>query len=82
MRSSGSTCSSVGADVAVGERLHVGLEAERLLAGAALDLLLEPDEGAAADEEDVGRVDLEELLVRVLAPALRRNVGDRCLPGS
>ena len=38
---------------------------------------VEADERAAADEEDVGRVDLEELLVRVLAAALRRDVGDR-----
>ena len=60
-----------------GDRLDVGLEAERLLAGAALDLLVEADERAAADEEDVGRVDLEELLVRMLAAALRRHVGDR-----
>src|SRR5215831_12049040 len=52
-----------GADVAIGHRLDLGLEAERLLAGPPLDLLLEADEGAAADEQDVGRVDLEELLV-------------------
>src|SRR4029078_7429291 len=51
-------------------------EHERLLPGRALYLLLEADERAAADEQDVGGVDLEELLVRVLAPALRRNVGD------
>src|SRR5574339_368813 len=43
------------------------------------DLLVEPDERAAADEEDVGRVDLEELLVRVFAPALGRHVGHRAL---
>ena len=36
-----------------------------------------PDERAAADEEDVGRVDGEELLMRVLPAALRRDVGDR-----
>ena len=65
------------ADLALRQRLDVGLEAERLLAGAALDLLVEADEGAAADEQDVGGVDLEELLVRVLAAALRRDVGDR-----
>src|SRR5581483_4504470 len=53
--------------------------AERLLADAALDHLLEADERAAADEEDVGRVDLEELLVRVLPAALRRHVGDGAL---
>ena len=39
--------------------------------------LSRPDERAAADEQDVRRVDLEELLVRVLAAALRRHVGDR-----
>ena len=70
------------ADLAVGQRLDVGLEAERLLADAAVDLLVEADERAAADEQDVGRVDLEELLVRVLAAALRRHVGDRALRGS
>ena len=31
---------------------------------------IEARERAAADEEDVGRVDREELLVRVLAPTL------------
>ena len=65
------------ADVAAAHRLDLGLEAQRLLADAALDLLVEADERAAADEQDVGRVDLEELLVRVLAAALRRDVGDR-----
>src|SRR5262249_21491188 len=60
-------------------RLHVGLEAHRLLAEPARDLFVQTDEGAAADEEDVGRVDLEELLVRMLAPALRRDVGDGAL---
>jgi hypothetical protein len=60
-------------------RLDVGLEAERLLADAALDRLVEADERPAADEQDVRRVDLEELLVRVLAPALRRHVGHRAL---
>src|SRR6185369_4464679 len=66
-----------GADVATAQRLHVCLEAERLLANAPLDGLVEADERAAADEENVARVDLEELLVRVLASALRRDVGHR-----
>src|SRR5262249_57989958 len=64
-------------DVAVGNRLDVRLEAKRLPSCTTLDLLLESHERAAADEEDVGRVDLEELLVRMLASALRRDVGDR-----
>ena len=50
-----------------------------LLADAALDDLLEAAERAAADEQDVGRVDLQELLLRVLAAALRRHVRDRAL---
>ncbi len=51
----------------------------RALTDAALDDLVEPDEGAAADEQDVGGVDLQEVLLRVLAPALGRHVGDRAL---
>ena len=46
------------------------LRAERLL-----DDLVEAGERAAADEQDVRGVDLDELLVRVLAPALRRHRG-------
>ena len=44
-----------------------------------LDDLVEAGERAAADEQHVGGVDLDELLVRVLATALRRHVGDRAL---
>src|SRR5260370_21829639 len=51
----------------------------RAAADALLDDLLQPVECAAADEEDVRRVDLDEILVRVLAPALRRYVGDGAL---
>ena len=51
-------------------------EAERLLADSAGDDLVEADKGAAADEENVGGVDRSEFLVRMLASALRRNVGD------
>src|SRR5450830_16437 len=51
----------------------VGHEAHALAAHAALDDLLEAGEGAATDEEDVGGVDGEKLLVGVLAPALRRH---------
>ena len=42
-------------------------------------ILSRPGERAAADEEHVRRVDREELLVRVLAAALRRHRGDRAL---
>src|SRR6185369_3002534 len=50
-------------------------EAHRRLRQAALAPILQPDERAAADEEDVGGVDLDEFLVRMLPSALRRNVG-------
>src|SRR3954454_352963 len=49
------------------------VEADALVADAALDDLLEAGERAAADEQDVGGVDLDELLVRMLAPTLRRH---------
>ncbi len=53
----------------------VGTEADALAPDAALDDAVEAGEGAAADEQDVRRVDLDELLVGVLAPPLGR---DRC----
>src|SRR5580658_713740 len=53
------------------------LETERLLANAARDDLLQPNECATADEENVCRIDDRELLVRMLASTLRRNVRDR-----
>src|SRR5204863_9749786 len=60
-------------------RGHLGAEADRALADALADDLVETGERAAADEEDVRRVDREELLVRVLAAALRRHRRDRPL---
>src|SRR5207237_2429414 len=54
-------------------------EVARLAANPVFDDPRQPVEGATADEEDVGGVDLDEVLMRVLAPALRRNVGDRTL---
>src|SRR5688572_19695081 len=56
-----------------------GAEAHGLLTDARLDDLLEALEGAADDEQDVRRVDLDEVLVGVLAAALRRHVRDRAL---
>ena len=52
-----------------------GAEADALVVDPPLDHLLQLGEGAAADEEDVGRVDGQEFLVRVLAAALRRHRG-------
>src|SRR3954471_9387485 len=57
-------------------RADVSAEPEGVLADAPRDDLVHAGERAAADEEDVRRVDREELLVRMLAPALRRNRGD------
>ncbi len=55
----------------------LGAEAHRLLGHPAADDLLQAHERPPAQEQDVGRVDLDELLVRVLAAPLRRDVGDR-----
>ena len=59
--------------------MDLGTEADRVLADPPGDDLLQAGERAAADEQDVRGVDREELLVRVLAPALRRHRGDRAL---
>src|SRR5713226_1716936 len=62
-----------------GRWLSVSVEAQRLLPGAPLDDLFQPDKRAAADEQDIGRVHGREFLVRVLAAALRGHVGDGAL---
>ena len=69
LRSSSRSCSA----------LVAAAEADHLASQALADDLLEADEGAAADEEDVGGVDLKILLLRMLSPPLRRHVGDRSL---
>src|SRR6266702_267301 len=56
-----------------------GVEAHPVVARALLDDLLQAGECPAADEQHVGGVDLDELLVRVLAPALRRRRGGGAL---
>ena len=57
--------------------LFVPVEAHGLAAQAPLDDPLQAHKGAAADEKDIGGIDLGKLLVRVLASALGRNVGHR-----
>ena len=54
-------------------------EADLPAARARLDDLLQAVERAAADEQDVLRVDLDVLLLRMLAAALRRHDRDRAL---
>src|ERR1035438_6163822 len=51
------------------------LEAKRLLAHAAAHNALQAYKCSSADEEDVGGVNGGELLVGVLASALRRHIG-------
>ena len=57
----------------------VGAEADAAVADAGLDDLVEAGERAATDEQDVRGVDLDELLVRVLAAALGRHRRGRAL---
>ena len=68
-----------GPHVPVSIRPDVGAKPEALPAHAALDGLVQPHERAATDEQDVGRINLKELLMRMLAPTLRRDVGHRAL---
>src|SRR6516164_5721402 len=56
---------------------YLGAEADRGRPPAGGNDLLEPIEGAAAYEQDVGGVDLQEFLLRMLASALRWHRRDR-----
>src|SRR5260221_9047437 len=58
---------------------QVGAKAHRLARDAPPDYVVESDERAAADEQDVGRIDLQELLLRMLAAALGRYRRHRAL---
>src|SRR6266404_2298118 len=58
-------------------RYDMGTEAHRLALHAVGNDFLESREGAATDEEDVGRVDLQEFLLRMLAATLRRHGSGR-----
>ena len=49
------------------------------LIGAAQDVLIQAIKGTAADEQDVGGVDLDELLLGVLAAAAGRHVAHSAL---
>src|SRR2546425_2683712 len=64
------------AGLAVLRRQNLGAETDRRRPPARRDDLLEPIEGAAAHEQDVDGVDLQEFLLRMLASALRRHRGD------
>jgi hypothetical protein len=60
----------------------MGAEADRLALQPVADDLVEAGKGAAADEQDVGRVDLQELLLRMLAAALEAGPRRWCLPST
>ena len=50
-------------------------ESDHLLAKSLGNDVLQSDERSAADEQDIGRVDLDVLLLRVFTSSLRRDVG-------
>src|SRR5579875_262404 len=54
---------------------HLGAEADPLAPDSVLDDLVEPGKGSSANEQNIGGVDLDEFLVRVLPSTLR---GNRC----
>src|SRR5439155_13949313 len=56
--------------------LLLAAEAEAVLADAAGDDIFQSDERSAANEKNVRRVDLDVLLLGMLAAALRRDVTD------
>src|ERR1700760_3517606 len=77
------------ASTAIFRRHHLRGETDRGRTAARRDDLLEAREGAAADEEYIGGVYLQELLLRMLAAALRGNrshgsfrVLQQCLPNA
>src|SRR6266705_467715 len=60
------------AGAAVFRRDYLSAETDRARPAARRDDLLEPGEGAAAYEQNIGGVDLQEFLLRMLAASLRR----------
>src|SRR4029077_5459629 len=53
------------------------LESQRLLAYAPGNDLIQPDKRTTANKEDIRRVNWSKFLMRMLAPALGRNVRNR-----
>src|ERR1700722_18504427 len=58
---------------------QVGAKAHRLARDAPPDNVVQADESAAADKQDVGGIDLQEFLLRMLAAALGRDARHRPL---
>src|SRR5205814_9253607 len=57
--------------------LGVAAKADSLAADPASDDVVQPDKGAAANEENVGSVDLDVLLLGMFASTLGRDVANR-----
>ena len=71
---------AIDADIGFfGFRLDAARKAHCLLSAAMLNQLGKPVERAAADKQNVFRVDLNKILIRMLSATLRRNIGDRSL---
>ena len=66
-----------GGQQRLGTVFSAGVEADARCGDAAFDVLLDAAEGTSANEEDVARVERDELLFRVLAASLRRDVDFR-----
>src|SRR3546814_11065825 len=56
---------------------HCGRKTDARALRALLDHLVEAGKRTAADEQDAGRVDLQEFLLRMLAATLRWHRSDR-----
>jgi hypothetical protein len=75
IRSSGSTSRSISPTALASGSCTSAPKPMPDPSAAVADDLFQAGEGAAADEQDVGGVDLQEFLLRMLAPALRRHRG-------
>ena len=65
------------AGIALDLAAHGAVESDALVANALFNDVFEAGERAAENEQDVGGVDLDEFLVRVLASTLGRDRGRR-----
>ena len=54
-------------------------EAEHVIAEASLNDLVEIDKRAAANKKNIGRIDLEEFLVRMFSSTLGRDISNSAL---
>ena len=55
--------------------LYIGTKAHGLCVCTFFNNAVQTGKGAAADEQDIGSVDLQKFLMRMFAPPLRRNIG-------